>query len=64
MDETNELLIEIEERLGWTCEQIHNAMAIIFDSSYAETQTHKTEYLVLNDKRIQELCFEYIDIIQ
>ena len=64
MDETNELINELEEKLGLTCDQIHNAMAIIFDSSYAETQKDKLEYLVLNDKRRQELCFEYIDIIQ
>lgn len=64
MNDLDERIIEIEEKLGFSSNQIHNAMAIIFDKSYAETQIDKIEYSVLQDKNIQELCFEYIELIQ
>jgi hypothetical protein len=61
MEKKNERMDEIEKILNLSGDQIHNAMAIIHDSTHAETQADKPEYACLYDTKMQELCFEYVD---
>lgn len=56
-----ERMIEIENQLGWSEDQIHDALAVLHDSAYAETKLADKIISICFDSSIQKLCFEYIE---
>lgn len=57
----NERMISIEKTLGWTEQEIRDALAMLHDSNYAENNKDSESFKATYDKSIQALCFEYLD---
>jgi hypothetical protein len=54
-----EKMVKIEKSLSLTQDQIENALIMIFDKDYAETQKNTAEYKIMCDKNMQDMCFQY-----
>jgi hypothetical protein len=53
--------LEIEKHLGWSENQIHDAMDILHDSTFAETKQDSELISITFDSSIQKLCFDYLE---
>jgi len=52
-------MIRIETYLGWTQDEIMDAMQMLHDRSFAELHSDTPQHSVLWDTKIQEMCFKY-----